>query len=217
VFEVAGGGFKYEPGHVIDLFVPVPGRLAMKRAYSIASAPGFAGPGALELAVTLVPDGPASTALHALEPGATLEADGPRGSFLRWPAERDQRTLFVATGSGLAPLRAMMQTEFARGDGPPVSLLFGCRTENDILWGTELRTWEARHSRFSLAVTLSRASSSWTGRRGWVQSHLVELVAVDAPERVFVCGLTPMVEEVRRILGTLGLPSSAVRTETFDT
>ena len=104
VFEVSAarkgeGTFSYEPGHYLDLFVPTSTGLAAKRSYSIASAPGAAGPSHVELAISRVDGGPASTALHALDVGSTLDAEGPRGSFLRWPAERDVPTLFVATGS----------------------------------------------------------------------------------------------------------------------
>ena len=112
----------------MNLLVPTRGGLVMRRPYSVASAPDHAGPGRLDFAVTLVEGGPTSTALHALRPGASVEADGPnRGWLARRPDERELATLLVATGSGLAPFRAVLQDELARVDGPPIALLFGCR------------------------------------------------------------------------------------------
>jgi CDP-4-dehydro-6-deoxyglucose reductase len=217
VFETKRGeAFDFEPGHVMDLMVPVPRGIAMKRPYSIASARGFAGPSQLEFAVTRVENGPTSTALHALELHAVVDAEGPRGSFLRWPAERDLPTLFVATGSGLAPLRAMLQADLAREHGPKLALLFGCRTSVDVLWRDELAGWAESKPRFTLDVTLSRPEASWSGRTGYVQRHLAECLARTAPARVFVCGLSAMTDDVLRALQGLGVPPGAIRSEAYD-
>jgi CDP-4-dehydro-6-deoxyglucose reductase len=217
VFEVEpSGAFSYEPGQALDLFVPTAGGLVNKRPYSIASAPGCAGERRLELAVTRVPTGATSLALHALAEGALLQAEAPRGGFVRWPAERDVPSLFVATGSGLAPLRAMLQAEFARTDGPPVSLLFGCRTLADVLWAEELARWQREHPRFSLVTTLSRPHPTWTGCIGYVQHHIADCVAAHVPARVFVCGLSLMVDAVARALEEAGVASSSIRMEEYD-
>src|SRR5690606_38150492 len=113
------------------------------------SAPDHAGPGRLDFAVTRVEGGPTSTALHAMQPGAIIEAVGPNRDWLaRRPDEREVRAVLVATGSGLAPFRAVLQEELARTDGPPIGLLFGCRTQADILWRDELERWAAEVPRF---------------------------------------------------------------------
>ncbi|CAN5438549.1 FAD-binding oxidoreductase [soil metagenome] len=217
VFEVTGQRpFSYEPGQAIDLFVPTASGMTMKRPYSIASAPGFAGPARFEIAVTHVPDGATSRALHALAEGAELDAEGPRGSFRRWVADRDLPALFVAAGSGLAPLRAMLQPELAREVGPSVGLLFGCRTAEDVLWKNELERWVEERPRFTLAVSLSRPHDTWTGATGHVQRHAAEMVARLRPERVFICGLSAMVEAVERALEDSGVPSKAIHFEEYD-
>lgn len=217
VFEVAGQRpFSHEPGQAIDLFVPTASGMTMKRPYSIASAPGFTGASRFEIAVTRVTGGATSSALHALELGAELDAEGPRGNFRRWAADRDLSTLFVAAGSGLAPLRAMLQAELARDVGPSVGLLFGCRTTEDVLWKDDLETWVEQRPRFALAVTLSRPPATWTGQAGHVQRQAAEMVARLRPERVFICGLSAMVEAVARALEDCGVPSKAIRFEEYD-
>jgi ferredoxin-NADP reductase len=169
--ELEGGPLAFRAGQWVDVHVVAPGG-PDKRAYSIASAPGAP---LLELAVTAVEGGVVSPVLHAVELGAQLEVDGPHGFFTRDEPELAQApALFVATGTGLAPLRSMLAEALA-GEHSPFTLLFGCRTEDDILWREELETWAARDARFRLEVTLSRPDAGWSGRRGYVQTHVQEL------------------------------------------
>jgi CDP-4-dehydro-6-deoxyglucose reductase, E3 len=219
-FSVAGGACAYTAGQWVNLYVPTPDGEIM-RAYSIASAPDPARRERFEIAVTYVAGGPVSTALHALALGARMEMDGPWGFFTRADAPSPpQPAVFVGTGTGLSPLRAMLQEELRRGGeaaGPPLVLLFGCRTEADILYGDEIAAWAKHHPRFRYEVTLSRPSSDWKGRAGYVQAHLPELVAPLRPVQVYVCGLSKMVKDVRRILKEdLGLDRRSIHTERYD-
>src|SRR5262245_56795292 len=105
VFERADGRLlEFEPGQWVNLVLPVPGE-EIRRAYWIASAP--AASARFELAVTLVTGGPGSEFLHALPLGATLRAIGPHGLFTR-DALDPTAALFVATGTGVTPLRSMI-------------------------------------------------------------------------------------------------------------
>src|SRR6516165_3794873 len=108
---VDGSAVGHVSGQYLDLIVPTPGGLAYKRSYSIASAPDAEHPDRFEIAVTRVEGGPTSGALHALPVGAVVELEGPTGSFVRRPPERQHPALFVATGTGLAPIRAILAEE----------------------------------------------------------------------------------------------------------
>ncbi len=211
-------------GQYVDLVVPTPRGLPFRRAYSIASAPDPRSPDVFEVAVTRVEGGPTSEALHGLAPGAQVEVEGPQGTFVRRDEERSHPALFVAAGTGLAPIRAMLaeslredlRTEHAPSV-PPLRLLFGCRTPRDILWGDELRGWELAGSPFRLCVTLSRPPPDWTGLSGYVQRHVCGIAASLPDVRVYVCGLSAMVEEVVKVLERdAGLPREALRYETYD-
>lgn len=213
---VDGRAFEYVAGQWVDVYVPTPDGI-VKRAYSVASAPGRAGDRAIELAVTHVEGGPASTALHTLPVGARLEVSGPQGFFTREGAPPDSAVVFVGAGTGLAPLRAMLQVELAAQSGPAMVLLFGCRTEQDILWRDELLEAARACPRLRVEVTLSRGSPSWTERRGRVQAHVAELVGPLASPHVYVCGLSNMVQDVRRILkDELGLDRKSIHSERYD-
>lgn len=216
VFRCADGQpLPYVAGQWLNFDVPT-AQGVLRRAYSIASAPDPEHPDRFEIAVTRVGEGgAASCALHELPAGAQLAIDGPHGFFTR-EQERSLPALFVGTGTGVCPLRAMIADELRAPDGPPLALLFGCRSEVDILWRSELEAWAAQHSRFALHVTLSRPSESWTGLRGYVQHHLTTLVAPPRPH-VYVCGLTKMISEVRRTLKQdLGYDRRMIHSERYD-
>ncbi len=215
-FEATGDAPRYAAGQSMNLHVRTAGGLVMRRPYSVASAPD--GCNRLDFAVTRVEGGPTSTALHTLSAGAIVEADGPNHGWLaRRESERDAPALLIATGSGLAPFRALLQEELARNPGPPIGLLFGCRTQADILWRDELEHWTTAVRRFSLIVTLSRPDIDWRGATGWVQLHVSNAIRALHPELVLLCGLSPMTEVVERNLVALGISAQAIRTEAYDT
>ncbi|UQA59309.1 ferredoxin--NADP reductase [Polyangium aurulentum] len=219
VFERADGPLLYDPGQWVNLVLPLP-EGEVKRAYSIASAPD--GSPRFELAVTRVQDGPGSSFLHEIPEGTTLHTIGPHGLFTRAPDDPTP-ALFVATGTGVTPLRAMLQAALAAGSTAPMWLLFGARYEEDILYREELDGWARRHPNVRYAITLSRAADGWAGARGYVQGHVPELyrelaaVCGTAAPHVYVCGLERMVKSVRELVrGELGVDRKHVHTERYD-
>jgi ferredoxin-NADP reductase len=217
-FRVADGtAVGHVAGQYLDLIVPTSRGLPYKRSYSIASAPDAARPSYFQVAVTRVEGGPTSEALHALARGSVIEIEGPQGTFVRRPAERAHPALFVATGTGLAPLRAMLTEEVRAAHGPPLVLLFGCRTPGDLLWGDELRAWQEECPRFVLHATLSRAPPEWRGLVGYVQRHAHDLAVTLPGAHAYVCGLSAMVDDVVSLLEKkAGLPRDALHFEIYD-
>jgi CDP-4-dehydro-6-deoxyglucose reductase, E3 len=209
----AEGPISFVAGQWVDLYVATSEGL-QKRAYSIASAPDDA---TLELAVTLVPEGAASPVLHALDQGSEVLVDGPFGFFTHDEALAETPCLFVATGTGLSPLRSMLFAWQKRARRAPITLLFGVRTQADILWSSELSAWARDYPELSLEVTLSRPDPGWTGRTGYVQTHVAELARALGEPHVFICGLNRMVSEVRALCkSTLGYERKRVHSERYD-
>src|ERR1700758_866454 len=104
-FEVRGGApFGFVPGQWLSLTTNKPDGEEITRAYSIASPP--AGDNKFALCLNRVQDGFMSNFLCDLKEGAELSAQGPFGDFILRPPMRD--TLFIATGTGIAPLRSML-------------------------------------------------------------------------------------------------------------
>ena len=217
VFEREDGPLAFEAGQWLSLALPIdpPPAAPLRRSYSIASAPD--GSGRFELAVTRVIDGPGSTLLHALEPGARLQAAGPQGFFTREPG---QPALFVATGTGVTPLRSMIHQALRAGATEPMTLLLGVRHEADLLYLDEMRALQSAHPNFTFHATLSRPDDGWAGLRGYVQEHVPGLWAnlgAQGQPHLFVCGLERMVKVVRDLLRKqLGVPRDRVHSERFD-
>jgi NAD(P)H-flavin reductase len=208
-----GAPFTFVAGQWINLYVPTPTGVE-KRAYSIASAPTDEH---VELAVTQVAEGVVSPLLHELPLGAQLTCDGPHGFFTREGPLRATPALFVATGTGLCPLRSMLRELLRDPEHPPITLLFGVRTQADILWRGELEAWAKQDPRFVLEVTLSRPDESWTGRAGYVQAHVRELAQRLGDPHVFICGLSRMVAEVRTVCkAELGYDRKRIHSERYD-
>ena len=218
VFRVTDGEpFEYVAGQWADLEVPVDGAV-IKRPYSIACAPADEAHDQFEVAVTHVDGGPVSTALHALPVGASLEVVGPSGLFTRLNVDVSLPSVFVGTGTGVTPLRAMLRDELRRSpEGAPMVLVFGCRTESDLIFRGEFEELARRHPRFRYEPTLSRADATWTGRTGHVQQHLPALLERLVGTHVYICGLTKMVTDVRTLLKEqLGFDRRQVHSERYD-
>lgn len=211
--RVDGEPFEFEAGQWISLVLPMPTGEG-RRAYSIASAPE--GTPALSIAVTKVEGGPGSTFLHDLAHGSVVRAIGPQGFFTR---ARGLPSLFVGTGTGVTPLRSMIHDALAKGDDARLTLLFGVRTPEDRLYAEDLDALASKHaSRFEVHYSLSRPAADWTGRRGYVQTHVEELYrALPTGAHVYVCGLERMVGAVRDLLRKqMGVERKQVHTERYD-
>lgn len=203
-----GAGFAFTPGQWVSVKIPSPDGAPLARSYSIASAPRP--DGCFDLAVTRVEGGPGSTFLHAMAVGDVVTVGEPMG-FFTLPSELARPLLLVATGTGVAPFRAMLQAMGTSGPGVPVTLLFGARTERDLLYADELRAlpW------LRLVPTLSRADDVWTGLRGYVQAHLAAHAAEGAD--AWVCGRSAMIRDARKALKeSLGFTRERIHTERFD-
>lgn len=212
---VDGAPLDYVPGQWVNFHVPVDGEL-VRRAYSIATAPDAARRDRFEIAVTRVRAGHASLALHTLAPGARIEIDGAHGFFTRESAP-DAPALLVATGTGVCPLRAMIEDSLRAETGPPLTLLFGCRTEADVLYRDDFERWVRASARFAWHLTLSQPPPGWQGRAGYVQAHVASLIGPGPRPHAYVCGLEHMIRAVRRVLKEeLGYDRKLIHSERYD-
>jgi ferredoxin-NADP reductase len=218
--RVDGAVMSFEAGQWVNLVLPT-GTEAIKRAYSIASPPD--GSSRFSIAVTKVDAGPGSTFLHELAVGARLVAAGPQGFFTRTRIKEPGPSLFIGTGTGFTPLRSMLLDAIARGETRGLWALLGVRREADLLYREELESLAREHAkRVRVVMTLSQGSDTWTGRRGYVQTHVRELWAGlcarnEGVPHAYICGLHPMVNAVRELLrNDMGLGREHVHSERYD-
>src|SRR6266850_3871419 len=187
----------------------------LTRAYSIASPPGdnprFA------LCLNRVQDGFMSNFLCDMKEGDEIHCQGPFGDFILRPPLRD--TVFIATGTGIAPFRSMLHWLLAdpsRHEGRQFWLLFGVRYEQDIYYREEFERLAQEHSNFDFLPTLSRGGPEWKGLRGYVQEHVSEIVGDRTDMHAYICGLDKMVGANRELLKSLGWDRKQILYEKYD-
>src|SRR5688572_4425599 len=126
----------FKPGQFISFEMPHPqtGRL-VTRAYSIASQPSRLD--VVTLLFNQVPGGPGSGFLFHLRVGEKTHFKGPAGHFyLRNDPGRD--LLFIASGTGIAPIRSMLLANAERPDSRPATLFWGLRSQRDLYYQEEM-------------------------------------------------------------------------------
>ena len=200
----------FVPGQFVSLTDSVAGR-AITRAYSIASAPGEGN--RFELCLNLVDGGVFTEHLFGLAPGDVLDMPPPLGTFTLRRPFRD--SLLVATGTGIAPFRSMLRAELRPGSSA-FTLLFGVRHESHLLYRQDFEEMARDFRQFRFWPTLTQPGPGWTGRAGRVQAHLSEAIGGRTDLDIYLCGLRPMVDDVRQILKSIGFDRKQIRYEKYD-
>jgi NAD(P)H-flavin reductase len=188
-------------GNGVDLFLP----------FSIASAYDPARPGEFEIAAGF---GVGADVIDELQIGAELEIEGPAGTFV-WRDAPSPAALLVGVGTGIAPLRALIQEELARPTATRLVLLAGHRAPEDVLFHGEFSRLAQSQPRFQFVPTITGNAPHWVGRRGRVQTQLAEAVRSLGPLDAYVCGRIDMVHEVVSALDLLGVPAARIRSEGY--
>ncbi len=202
--------FLFVPGQWVSFEETVNGE-SITRAYSIASPPGG---NRFELCLNRVENGRLSPYLFSMHPGDTVEMRGPFGTFLFRDPPCD--SLLVATGTGIAPFRAMLQSRLATHQSQQITLLFGVRREESLLYRAEFEELAREHASFRFWPTLTRPGPDWKGRTGRVQQHLDEALGPRRDIDVYICGLHQMVDEVRAQLRSMGFDRKKMIYEKYD-
>ncbi|MFT4067372.1 2Fe-2S iron-sulfur cluster-binding protein [Paraburkholderia sp.] len=183
-------GLLYRPGQYMNVLLEDGGY----RSFSMASA---ARGGLIDFHVRKVPGGHFTDRMIAtLEPGDSLDVELPLGAF-RFHEEDYRPLLMVATGTGLAPIKAILESLMDDPDCPPVTLYWGARTAADLYLHDEIAQWAARLYEFRYVPVLSRADVSWEGRRGYVQHAVCEDVADLSEHAVYLCGSPAMIADAK--------------------
>ena len=207
--------FGFVAGQWLSFKTNKPDGEEITRAYSIASPPGE--DNRLALCLNRVQDGFMSNFLCDMKVGEEISCQGPFGDFTLRPPLRD--TVFIATGTGVAPFRSMLHWLLAdpvRHQDKQLSLLFGNRTEGDIYYHEEFLELGARHVNFHYLPTLSRGAPEWQGRRGYMQEHLPGIVQGRNDMHAYICGLDKMVKANRELLKGLGWDRKSILYEKYD-
>lgn len=160
-----------------------------------------------------------SSYLGSLEVGETIIAKGPFSNFYVTPDKKVPR-IFIGAGSGLAPLRAIIFEQLKkRQDEGDLTLIYGARTEDDLLYRDELNSLSEQHKNFSYIPTLSNPSEQWQGHSGYVQQVLLPYLSQKVKflsTEFYLCGPEAMMSEVEQIITDVGIPSNQIFKDKFN-
>ena len=199
---------QFQAGQFIILNVPQNGK-TVKRAYSIASPPHESN--AIDLCIQHVEGGIASTYFWKLQEGEPVSISGPHGSFLlKQPL--DYEPVFMATGTGVAPLRAMIKHLFHVNCTQHVWLLFGTRYEHAMLYESEFRSWANVRHNFHYIPTVSRPKE-WHGEVGHVQETFRKQITDFSNKEVYLCGWLEVIKAVCTDLESFGVSKAQLHYE----
>lgn len=167
LFKLSSGGdrrFIFEPGQFFMAGLPGYG----EAPFSIASGAGSAGEdGSIELCIRAA--GNLTNAIHRLKKGDTFWLRGPFGTGFNVNEMKGMDILFIAGGIGIVPARGLIKTILGqRGSFGALTLVYGFKSLEDILFADEMKGWNA--SGLKTLLTVDKPVEGWNGRVGVVTS-----------------------------------------------
>lgn len=209
----------FAAGKYLTVFETIEG-IKATRAYSISSSPKDSLDGKYELTIKLVEGGLMSRyILDNWDVGTSVETSAPEGHFDYQPLRDAQKVLCLAGGSGITPFVSMANA-IADGDEDfEMTLLYGSRNENTILFKDELDAISNKCSKVKVVHVLSDkdANASADGyESGFITQELIKKYAPDnEPYSVFICGPQQMYDFLNKELAKLNLERKYIRHEMF--
>jgi len=210
----ANEALAYRAGQYIEFLL----KEGKRRAYSIASAPSLGGP--LELHIRHLPGGLFTDHVFgAMKEREILRFEGPLGTFfLR--EDSDKPIVLLASGTGFAPVKALVEHLQHLGSTRPVVLYWGGRRPQDLYLHTLCEQWTQDLPMFRYVPVVSEAlpEDGWTGRAGWVHAAVMQDLPDLSGHQVYACGAPVMVDSARRdFTERCGLPADEFYADAFVT
>lgn len=201
--------FRFAAGQYLTLTLPgLP-----PRQYSMANHPNE---NLIELHVRAIPDGRTSNWIHStLKLRDVVAIEGPMGSAYLREAHRGP-IVALAGGSGLAPIKSIVETALIGGVDAPIHLYFSARAERDLYLVSHFRTLEKRFANFTFTPVLSQEESAFR-RMGHISDALAEDHRSLSGAMAYVCGAPAMVDAAAAALTKLGVPASDIHADIFFT
>jgi len=183
--------FEFRPGQHMNICLED----GVQRSFSMASRPAG---NEIDFHIRRIAGGRfTDAALQALLPGDMLEVELPHGTFC-YHAEDYRELLMVATGTGLAPIKSILESLHDDPDCPPVALYWGARDESWLYADAEIRGWAERLYDFKYHPVLSRPGPSWQGRTGHVQEAVLADFTDLSEHSIYLCGSPNMIRDAKR-------------------
>ncbi|KPV39107.1 CDP-6-deoxy-delta-3,4-glucoseen reductase [Thiohalorhabdus denitrificans] len=186
-----------------------------RRAFSIANSPlhdDF-----LTLHIRYVPSGEFTEHVFTgLKPKEIWNFEGPLGNF--YLRDSDRPAILVAGGTGLGPIKAMLETAFEEGLERDFHLFFGVRARRDLYLTETLDQWQAEHPNFRWTPALSdpgEEDADWSGETGYIHEVIPRYYDDLSGHEGYLAGPPPMVEAASEALQQLGLDKDRLFSDAF--
>src|SRR5690242_10225580 len=207
-----GERLQFLAGQYIDILL----KDGKHRSFSLANAPHddqF-----LQLHIRNTPGGAFSRyVFEEMKERAILRFEGPLGTFyLR--EDSDKPMIFVAGGTGFAPIKAQLEHLFHHGEDRPMVLYWGARARSDLYLPELPSRWQQEHPNFTYIPVLSdpQPGDAWPGRTGLVHQAVLEDFRDLSGYQVYACGAPAMTDIAREtFVGQRGLPEDEFYCDAF--
>jgi predicted ferric reductase len=211
VLKPAGGDlFTYRPGQFMFIKILRGAGPVEEHPFTISSSPTQHE----AITATIKESGNYTKTLGETKPGDSALIEGPLGRF-SFLYHAPQSIVFIAGGVGITPIMSMLSYLRDTGDQRPVTLIYGNKTEADIIFRDEL---DKLPSHMKVVHVLSAADEAWKGPRGYVNADLIKEHAGDAlgTAAVYLCGPPPMMKMLLEAMESLGIDLGRVHFERFE-
>ncbi len=154
--------------------------------------------------------------IGTIKPGARAFVDGPHGN-LTLSGKRAEGLTLIAGGVGIAPIMSILRELREQGDRRPIRLIYGNRTEEQILYRSELDQM-THDMAFEMHHVLSEPTSAWTGETGILDAPMLMKLLDDVPPTdhlYVVCGPAPMIDHIEKILQGMDVRMNQIISEKF--
>ena len=205
---------QYRAGQYIEFMLPG----GKRRSYSMASAPDLDGP--LTLHIRHLPGGLFTEQVFGtMKERDILRFEGPLGTFFLRD-DSDKPVVLLASGTGFAPIKAIVEHMIQVQSARPMLLYWGGRRPQDLYMDALCREWQARLPNFRYVPVVSDAepADAWQGRAGFVHRAVVDDLPDLSAYQVYACGAPVMIESARRdFLRLCQLPADEFYADAFTT
>lgn len=205
---------QFLPGQYIEFIL----KDGSRKSFSMANAPHD--DASIQVHIRHIPGGSFTDhVFNTMKEREIMRFEGPLGSFFLRD-DSDKPIIFVASGTGFAPVKAILEAAFQKGEQREMVLYWGGRRPKDLYMRDLAEQWAAQYPNFRFVPVVSEAlpEDNWTGRTGFVHHAVMEDYADLSRHQVYACGAPIMVEAARHDFhNERGLPLEEFHADSFTT
>lgn len=192
--------FKFIPGQYISIIKEIEGK-KIRRPYSICSPPSQKDK--IDLCIKVVKKGIFTPLINKIKCGDKIEVLGPLGEFTISKESKNKDIIFISTGTGIGPFRAMIPSLLESGFNKNITLIAGYK--NNKLYDNEFTSLSQKYSNFNYKTAISIE-----GKR------VTDILPINKEADYYICGLNEMISSVRNILVKNGIEMKNIFSEKYD-